>query len=131
MNPDRRWFLSGAVGIAVAHGLLNGSAPGFTVLTDATQAPAISSAVRVGSAFLRIRPWESGREKLLALLRQGLLTVNEMQHSEQSGDWNAGQLRELIASDFSFGRVVALDGWIVSETECRLCALTATEIKAG
>ena len=34
-------------------------------------------------------------------------------------------LRRKISEDFSAGDVIILDGWVMSRTECRVCALTA------
>jgi len=82
------------------------------------------SAHRVGLEYLRGAPWEANRAVLIQLLYEGR-TVRFLMHDRR----NPGAIRRLILSqqrdDFARGRIVQLQGWILSQTEARLCALVA------
>jgi hypothetical protein len=71
----------------------------------------------IGCAYLAEHPEERDRKRLL---RELDLDVAGAETS---------RLREMLVQrqlrDFAFGRVVRVDGWILSETEARLCALAA------
>jgi hypothetical protein len=68
----------------------------------------------IGRAYLRTEPLEAQRESLEKLLRERLST--------EKGDV-ATRFAKARGRDFLEGRTVHLDGWILSRTEARLCAL--------
>ena len=78
------------------------------------------SAAAIGRAYLQKSPQEADEPRLLRLI------------CPPGRPWrtaNTRQLRVLIAQqqaeDFKQGRLVRVDGWMLSETETRLCALAA------
>ena len=78
------------------------------------------SAAVIGRAYLQESPQDADEPRLLRLL------------CPPGRPWrtaNTRQLRVLIAQqqveDFKQGRLVRVDGWMLSETETRLCALAA------
>ena len=81
------------------------------------------SARAIGSAYLATRPEEANPYNLLELITradQEPLVVHRTSAMELR-DW----LRRRQADDFATGRIVKLDGWLLSATEVRLCALVA------
>lgn len=83
------------------------------------------SAKIVGNEYLKIVPEEAD----IDLLFYRLYNKNKRLYSEiQKG--NSGRIREILFSqhleDLKKGRIVIVSGWILSETETRLCALIAT-----
>ncbi len=82
------------------------------------------SARRVGLEYLRLAPWEANRDVLIGLLCQGR-TARSSVHTRK----NSEVIRKLVLSqqreDFTRGRIVQLHGWVLSQTEARLCALVA------
>lgn len=80
------------------------------------------SAAQVGRAYLRTFPGEADAERLVSRL----CASDPLKHRTLL---NADLKRcvELLAlthrQDFEKGRIVKVDGWILSETEARLCAL--------
>jgi len=77
------------------------------------------SAERVGREYLKARPQEACAANLVTQLTRDLkLQVLS------DGDLRA-HFNKRSKADFSARRVVKLDGWILSETEARLCALTS------
>jgi hypothetical protein len=76
------------------------------------------SAIVVGRRYLRMRPAEAELSTLLEwVLPQGLRLRPE--HEIRS------ILANRIRADFESRRTVELEGWVLSETEVRLCALLA------
>ena len=79
-----------------------------------------ASAAAIGRAYLQKSPREADEPRLLRLLCSP-------GHRWQTA--NTRQLRLLIrqqqVEDFKQGRLVRVDGWMLSETEARLCALAA------
>ena len=78
------------------------------------------SAAAIGRAYLQESPQDGDEPRLLRLI------------CSPGRRWrtaNTRQLRVLIAQqqveDFKQGRLVRVDGWMLSETEARLCALAA------
>lgn len=126
---SRRAFLAAAAlaaagGGAAAYRLL--SEDGFDREFEQTADVArlfdeLEPARRIGRAYLGAHPAEADEETLVRLL-------------EASPGWgrawdaSPAQLGELarsaLARDFDRGRTVEVDGWILSRTEARLCALT-------
>jgi hypothetical protein len=77
------------------------------------------SAKRVGREYLKARPQEACAANLLAQLTRDLKL-----QALSEGDLRA-HFNKRSKADFCARRVVKLDGWILSETEARLCALTS------
>ena len=81
------------------------------------------SARVIGQRYLELTPREANPERLMALIC----------HSEENYmrlvDTDTEQLRAMLLdqqrTDFAFGRTIMIDGWVLSETEVRLCALAA------
>jgi hypothetical protein len=76
------------------------------------------SARVIGRAYLRQAPEEADSARLVALIHPG----------DCSSLGDAELRRAVIArqrADFGSGRTVLLDGWLLSRTEARLCALAA------
>ena len=72
----------------------------------------------VGERYLAGRPGERDEQALLRLLRP--LGDPELLARDELGT----RVRRAVREDFAQGRVVLVDGWYLSETEARLCALT-------
>jgi hypothetical protein len=82
-----------------------------------------ASARAIGAVYLATRPEEADARKLveLAIAADGTArTIGRMSETELRA-W----LRERQTRDFATGRIVNLDGWLLSATEVRLCALAA------
>jgi len=113
MPMPRRKFLLALLGTVLA-----GPFAGSTGAISASATPDIrmlESVRRVGEAYLAQCPAEAVRSGLLAALEQALAGSGRAQTAER--------LKALIRADFSAGRTIMLDGWVLSVTECRLCAL--------
>lgn len=82
------------------------------------------SASVIGQEYLRIAPKEAHKTVLLDLMCQGSLSNQERL---LVSDIPAARsvLQEWIRKDFELGRTVLVNGWFLSQTETRLCALTA------
>ena len=72
---------------------------------------AAQSAALLGAAYLSRFPVERDRDQLRDFV------------FPKSG--HEGSLQERIRADFAVGHTVKLDGWVLSVTELRYCALTA------
>ena len=82
------------------------------------------SARVIGREYLRIKPFEADALKLAELICAG--------RPERYAELNRasmGKVRSILLhqqrEDFDKGGTVNVKGWILSETEARLCALTA------
>jgi hypothetical protein len=71
----------------------------------------------VGRRYLATHPGEADEQALLRLL--GPLGDPDVLAREQL----TVRVRRAVRDDFAGGRVVLVDGWYLSETEARLCAL--------
>jgi hypothetical protein len=82
------------------------------------------SASRVGREYLRCVPGEADARLLVDLI----CSTREERRKVFAGA-DKGKLRELLMlqqrRDFESGRTVNVRGWILSQTEVRLCALAA------
>jgi hypothetical protein len=76
--------------------------------------------VRVGRVYLETVPSENDRQHLGSLLAERFTARRAFQIE------NA--IREVIQEDFAIDQVVELEGWILSRTEVRLCALAALAV---
>lgn len=83
------------------------------------------SARPVGARYLAGAPGEAHPLLLTALIAGSLHAVRAMAGADRQ------TLRRLLAarqrSDFASQHIVAVDGWILSRTEARLCALSAMQ----
>jgi hypothetical protein len=72
---------------------------------------------RFASRYLENRPEENSELVVLAQLQEGI--------GPFSGSYVSWLRRvdDTIRSDFEMRRQISLDGWIISETEARLCVL--------
>lgn len=126
----RRGFLLGALG-------MGGSAlwrlGGWPALPGPSTSPGErlrgllaheDSARLIGRAYLRVAPTEARPDVLTALVAERL-PGGRRALDDAGGD----DLRELVARgtarDFAEERTVVVDGWVLSCTEARLCALAA------
>ena len=79
----------------------------------------VSSAQAVGAASLRAMPEHADVHALVTRL---LRDEPALSRSRSTGATRK-LLRRCIREDFARERVVAVDGWLLAETEARLCAL--------
>jgi hypothetical protein len=79
----------------------------------------LSSARAVGAAYLQMMPDEADVQALLARLLEDQPALS----GSRSAAATRQLLRRCIRGDFARERVVAVDGWLLAETEARLCAL--------
>lgn len=88
-----------------------------------------ASAKVLGQRYLELTPREADINVLTALIGR---TPENTAQLLQAG---RHQLRTLLAAqqrmDFGSRRTVSIDGWILSETEARLCALAALSEASG
>jgi len=131
-DEGRRRFLASAggaaLGVAVSPLLgLAGCAPSST-LTGALAdfyADRRSAGV-VGAAFLARFPDEDDVTRLVRQLAGSTAAVERWEATARSDPADLHRvLRERHRTDFEAGRVALLNGWILSQTEVRLCALVA------
>jgi hypothetical protein len=82
------------------------------------------SARHVGRAYLDACPRDRDERRLVDLLCScGTVTRADVAHADTAA--LRRMLGEQLRSDFEHGRTVNVQGWILSETEGRLCALAA------
>jgi hypothetical protein len=83
----------------------------------------------VGRACLAALPArEATRERLAGLI---LENVEPSRNGSYSVDWLGRKMSEKSRADFRAGRIVSVDGWILSLTETRLYALAALQAAEG
>ena len=74
------------------------------------------SAASLGRAYLAVMPGEASAVRLVPLiLGKAAAPIGQ----------EGARVRSRIQADFDAAQVVTIDGWIVSRTEARLCALCA------
>ncbi len=82
------------------------------------------SAIKIGQAYLRNAPAEADVNRLIELV-----SLSQPEHRLELAHAQVARRRELLVrqqrEDFRCGRIVKVEGWILSETEARLCALAA------
>ena len=82
------------------------------------------SAKVIGSEYLRRVPQEANTRLLIDLICS--CSAERRTELRQADVGTARRLLQLQQrEDFEYGRIVNLQGWILSQTEVRLCALTA------
>lgn len=80
------------------------------------------SARRIGAAYLRLHPQEADAASLRRSFASAPGGAAGSLEAMGAGEF-AGWIRDRRRGDFRDGRTVAVDGWILSITEARLCAL--------
>ncbi len=80
-----------------------------------------SAAGIVGRVYLNDSPDERDPEKLVALIAGDSRAAWEALSNDREALY--GELRRRHRADFALGKVTSLDGWLLSLTEARLCAL--------
>lgn len=82
----------------------------------------LEPARRVGRAYLTDHPGEADERTLVRLL----VATSGWDRASEASPTRLGELaRSALTRDFERGKTVAVDGWILSRTEARLCALVA------
>ena len=88
-----------------------------------------ASAKVLGQRYLELTPREANVKTLAALIGRTPENTARLLHAGRN------QLRTLLVAqqrlDFGSGRTVSMDGWILSETEARLCALVVLSGASG
>jgi hypothetical protein len=76
------------------------------------------SIINTGIAYRAVYPWENNKDTLkrLLLLESGL-------PASASRGQISGSLSGKVESDFKTGKVLVVNGWVLSLTEARQCAL--------
>jgi hypothetical protein len=132
----RRQFLAGSAGLGVA--LLARSSlpfwwPGSRPVDSARLAGLLrheASARIVGQAYLHVAPAEASEGVLTSHLLRAVATGRSAVRRATDRE-----LRQVVAratkQDFLDGRTTQLDGWVVSITEARLCALSTLCASGG
>ena len=119
---ERKKFLrvvaSGATALVVPMGLYNCSdTPSDRSLATPLLLSTIWDAQTIsamGERYLRQYPQENTEQKLVELLTEDV--------SRKQSDF-LESISSRIKEDYKPGKTVTLDGWILSVTECRQCAL--------
>ena len=70
----------------------------------------------IGSSYLKVNP----AERNLKRLRRKIYAEDGKEELE-----SADEIEKVIRNDFAAGRIIQLNGWILSVTEARQCALFA------
>ena len=81
------------------------------------------SAIEVGLAYLRQHQDEADRARVTMALAPDLERHCEPEKASRAELRTA--ISRQVRHDFELGRVAEVDGWILSVTEARLCALAA------
>ena len=121
MNLDRRNFLK--VGVAaVAAGLASPACAREESAQSALDSPELLAMLgpdrvrRIGTDYrARVRSENSVRSLRAAISRS--------QESPLHLPWMHKSVEHTVKDDFSAGRIVVVDGWVLSLTEARQCAL--------
>ena len=82
------------------------------------------SAEAVGRAYLTGHPLEADPQALLAGLRGDPLIGPALAATSRTGPPLDGAVAQSVRRDFLARRTVKVEGWVLSLTEARLCALT-------
>ncbi len=68
----------------------------------------------IGSHYLELNPGESSETELISLLPEADATT---------GDGIIQKIRQEIVANYTSGDTICIDGWVLSRTEARQCAL--------
>jgi hypothetical protein len=83
----------------------------------------LESAQIVGAEYLRVRPDEADIAKIAGFIfPEGL---EDAISSVEAFDVLTRHLADKQRADFEYGRIVNISGWLLAETEARLCALAS------
>ena len=117
-------LVAGIVGAAIGLRLYwpGGGAREARRLADMLRHP--DSAARLGRLYLNEKPREADTTLLVTLIgaARGPALPPASPTSEET---LRADLEERIRNDFIYGNMVAVDGWLLSLTEARLCALVS------
>lgn len=80
---------------------------------------------RIGFAYLRDHPLEADTDRLVSGLFPDPWACRLVKQNHSRPDELRRYLKRRIREDFEAGATVNLEGWILSRTECRVCALVA------
>lgn len=124
----RRATLAAGVAIATVSGLpasaasLGNSGGRAAALVAALRYPA--SAAAVGAAYLEAFPMDAGdAEQLADVISTDAMIRRRLETHRSDPAGLAVAIAEAVRADFIHRRTVKLDGWVVAQTEARLCAL--------
>jgi hypothetical protein len=81
----------------------------------------LESARRVGQVYLQKAPEEADRDRLLMQIFPELTPARQI---DSPAAWRRAYTAK-CRQDFAEGQTVRIDGWVLSLTEARLCALAA------
>jgi hypothetical protein len=82
------------------------------------------SAAAIGRTYLRQYPGEAEAQRLASEITSDLDCLGCRVPSADEASLRAA-VRERVRRDFAEGVVVSVDGWVLSRTEARLCAIAA------
>jgi hypothetical protein len=85
--------------------------------------PHRDSAAAVGREYLKIAPLEADVSRLIDLIVSPEKSIGAQ--SRTDAEALAESLRAKQRDDFEQGRTVLIQGWMLSQTEARLCALVS------
>jgi hypothetical protein len=74
--------------------------------------------VQIGYAYRRANPVENDKDML-----QGLLSVGSTLSTPANDKAIGDMLDRQVSNDFKTGKIAVIDGWVLSVTEARQCAL--------
>lgn len=128
ITSGRRWFLT-AIGAAGTFLATDWRTCVRAAATDTAPERLIGlfehrdSARAIGSVYLAAHPEEADVSRLLELINRadGGPPFAPLATDTARRAW----IRERQTQDFAAGRIVNLDGWLLSATEVRICALAA------
>ena len=126
MRPTRREFLVGLFAAVVVGNVTKLLAPTTTEETAEallSTLPNRASARAIGRVFLEERSEEGSRDRLIRKI------LGDDRGGSALSDPGALRvyLRDRIRRDFARSETIELDGWVLSLTEVRLCALATTQ----
>ena len=126
MRPTRREFLVGLFAAVVVGNVTKLLAPRTTEETAEallSTLPDRASARAIGRVFLEERSEERSRDRLIRKI------LGDDRDGSALADPGALRvyLRDRIRRDFARSETIELDGWVLSLTEVRLCALATTQ----
>lgn len=114
---DRRQILRLLAALCAALG--TGAAPGYGDAPSCSiwlEAGDLEGARALGREYLTHHPADNGLGGVWPLLQSGAA----------AGPRGLAALSDMVRTDYERGRIVTLDGWLVSRTEARIFAAIAT-----
>ena len=101
--------------------LLGGRSGAEILVRELVRLVAVPDPVATGRAYLVAAPAETDAAALAGRVLAGLPLAGTAEEARRA-------FRDRMAADFREGRTAQADGWYLSRTEARLCALLALEI---